>query len=173
MQTSMSQTVPFGAGQFPAVRADSTSAPDASTSSSTSSATVTANDFLQLLVTEMKNQDPTANTDPNEYINQLVQVNSLEQLVQINQDLGGSSSTGGDAGANGSVSGTPGRNTTTQSPATGSGTGNLALPGSSADADRVAKALGPPTATATSLNLQNRSLSSPVGSLRTGIGTAR
>src|SRR5258708_37834493 len=38
---------------------------------------ISANDFLTLLVTEMKNQDPTANTDPNQYINQLVQVNSL------------------------------------------------------------------------------------------------
>ena len=44
-------------------------------------------------MTEMKNQDPTATTDPNQYINQLVQVNSLEQLIQINQDLGGGSST--------------------------------------------------------------------------------
>jgi flagellar basal-body rod modification protein FlgD len=51
------------------------------------SATISANDFLTLLVTEMKNQDPTANTDPNEYINQLVQVNSLQQLISINQTL--------------------------------------------------------------------------------------
>ena len=56
-------------------------------SDSTDSATISANDFLTLLVTEMKNQDPTANTDPNEYINQLVQVNSLEQLISINQTL--------------------------------------------------------------------------------------
>lgn len=53
----------------------------------TNSATVSANDFLTLLVTEMKNQDPTANTDPNEYINQLVNVNSLEQLIDIDQTL--------------------------------------------------------------------------------------
>jgi flagellar basal-body rod modification protein FlgD len=52
-----------------------------------SSATISANDFLTLLVTEMQNQDPTASTDPNEYINQLVQVNSLEQLIDINQNL--------------------------------------------------------------------------------------
>lgn len=52
-----------------------------------SSATISANDFLTLLVTEMQNQDPTADTDPNEYINQLVQVNSLEQLIDINQNL--------------------------------------------------------------------------------------
>ena len=55
--------------------------------SSTSDATISANDFLTLLVTEMQNQDPTADTDPNEYINQLVSVNSLEQLIDINQNL--------------------------------------------------------------------------------------
>ena len=60
---------------------------DSSSSASGNSATITANDFLTLLVTEMQNQDPTANTDPNEYINQLVQVNSLEQLIGINQTL--------------------------------------------------------------------------------------
>jgi len=38
-------------------------------------------------VTELQNQDPTANTDPNEYISQLVEVNSLEQLIGINQTL--------------------------------------------------------------------------------------
>ncbi len=63
------------------------------------SATISANDFLTLLVTEMQNQDPTADTDPNEYINQLVEVNSLEQLIDINQtlttDLGGSSASSG------------------------------------------------------------------------------
>lgn len=57
--------------------------------SNTSSAGITANDFLTLLVTEMKNQDPTANTDPNEYINQLVNVNSLQQLISINETLSG------------------------------------------------------------------------------------
>lgn len=55
--------------------------------SSNASATISANDFLTLLVTEMQNQDPTTATDPNQYINQLVEVNSLEQLVQINQTL--------------------------------------------------------------------------------------
>lgn len=75
---------------------------------STSSATISANDFLTLLVTEMQNQDPTDQTDPNEYINQLVQVNSLEQLIDINQNLttalGGSASTSGQAAAGQDVS---------------------------------------------------------------------
>jgi flagellar basal-body rod modification protein FlgD len=55
------------------------SSTDNSNSSSTNdAATISSNDFLTLLVTEMQNQDPTATTDPNEYINQLVNVNSLE-----------------------------------------------------------------------------------------------
>lgn len=53
----------------------------------TNQATITANDFLTLLVTEIQNQDPTAQTDPMQYITQLVGVNSLEELVQINQTL--------------------------------------------------------------------------------------
>jgi flagellar basal-body rod modification protein FlgD len=64
-----------------------TSSTGSSDGSSDSSATISANDFLTLLVTEMQNQDPTADTDPNEYINQLVNVNSLEQLIDINQTL--------------------------------------------------------------------------------------
>jgi len=64
-----------------------TSGTSSTSSTSSSSATISSNDFLSLLVTEMKNQDPTAQTDPNEYINQLVQVNSLEQLIDINKNL--------------------------------------------------------------------------------------
>ena len=79
-----------------------------STSTSDDGATISANDFLTLLVTEMQNQDPTSDTDPNEYIDQLVQVNSLEQLIDINQtlstDLGSTSSTSG-TGATTQVSG--------------------------------------------------------------------
>ena len=80
--------------------------------------TITANDFLTLLVAEMKNQDPTADTDPNAYIDQLVQVNSLQQLIQINQDLGGlgsTSSSGSDSGSgSGSGSSDTKSNTSTQ-----------------------------------------------------------
>ena len=74
------------------------------------SATISANDFLTLLVTEMQNQDPTADTDPNEYINQLVQVNSLEQLIDINQTLSGAAgdtSTGTGSDTSGQVAGAP------------------------------------------------------------------
>ena len=85
----------------PLATANATSSPS-SNSGSADTSTISANDFLTLLVTEMKNQDPTADTDPNEYINQLVQVNSLEQLIDINQNLStalGVSGSGSDVGA--------------------------------------------------------------------------
>ena len=75
------------------------STPAASGNAAGEGSSISANDFLTLLVTEMKNQDPTAQTDPNEYINQLVQVNSLEQLIQINETLSGAVGSGGGSGA--------------------------------------------------------------------------
>lgn len=51
------------------------------------SADITSSDFLTLLVSELKNQDPTQPADPNAYISQLVGVNSLQQLIQINSGL--------------------------------------------------------------------------------------
>lgn len=127
-------------------------------SSSGSSATISANDFLTLLVTELQNQDPTAQTDPNEYVNQLVSVNSLEQLIQINQTLG--AATGGGTGSGGAtphaVADTaPGQNTQAASPPspqsprtspalqhpTALAPGNLAIPRAQPAAQRVAQAL--------------------------------
>lgn len=45
------------------------------------------NDFMTLLVAQLKNQDPTSPMDPTQFVTQLVQFNSLEQLININQDL--------------------------------------------------------------------------------------
>ena len=78
-----------------------------SASSSGNTGDITSSDFLTLLVSEMKNQDPTQPTDPDAYIQQLVGVNSLQQLVSINQDLGGgSTSTNGSGSGSSSSSGT-------------------------------------------------------------------
>jgi len=101
------------------------SAASSSTASSTTDASdLTMSDFLTLLVTEMQNQDPTQPTDPNEYIQQLVGVNSLQQLISINQELGsgttgtsGSGSTGGaTSGSSGASSITPIGSATTPAP---------------------------------------------------------
>jgi flagellar basal-body rod modification protein FlgD len=110
----------------------------ASGGSGSDSASISANDFLTLLVTEMKNQDPTANTDPNEYINQLVQVNSLEQLISINQTLTADSS----ANPSGDVVKAAGLQQPSTSHAQTLAEGNLSIPESSLAAQRVAGALG-------------------------------
>src|SRR6202041_3010337 len=60
----------------------------APTSAASNSSDITSDDFLTLLVSELKNQDPTQPTDPNAYITQLAQVNSLQQLISINQGIG-------------------------------------------------------------------------------------
>jgi flagellar basal-body rod modification protein FlgD len=63
-------------------------AANSSAAGDTGDATITADDFLTLLVTELQNQDPTSDTDPNAYVNQLVDVNSLQQLISINSGIG-------------------------------------------------------------------------------------
>ena len=44
-------------------------------------------DFLQLLVTQLKNQDPLNPQDPTEFTAQLAQFSSLEQLFNVNERL--------------------------------------------------------------------------------------
>ena len=43
--------------------------------------------FMQLLITQLQNQDPLSPMDPSTFVTQLVGVNSLDQLTQINQLL--------------------------------------------------------------------------------------
>jgi flagellar basal-body rod modification protein FlgD len=100
---------------------------DGSGNSNGQSSDITANDFLTLLVTEMQNQDPTAQTDPNEYINQLVQVNSLEQLIDINQNL--SSALGNTQASGVAAPGTPAN--AAHSPGIMSGVSGQSVAGSS------------------------------------------
>ncbi len=74
----------------------------------TGDATITADDFLTLLVTELQNQDPTSDTDPNAYVNQLVDVNSLQQLISINSGIGTLDSSIEPTTSDSAVSGTSG-----------------------------------------------------------------
>jgi flagellar basal-body rod modification protein FlgD len=115
---------------------DSSSGSGASSSASDDAATISANDFLTLLVTEMQNQDPTADTDPNEYVNQLVQVNSLEQLININQtlttDLGAPSSSSDAATGNGSATPVDQAASGTENPAPETAAGRTGTHGASA-----------------------------------------
>ena len=146
-----------GASATPRANAATGSGSSDTSTSSSSSSTISSNDFLTLLVTEMQNQDPTADTDPNEYINQLVNVNSLEQLISINQtlttDLGSSTA---DASGSTASAQAGGASAEAKSSSSGAATtlpgalstaaaqlapGNLGIPAPNAAAQSVAEAL--------------------------------
>jgi flagellar basal-body rod modification protein FlgD len=68
-----------------------TSGTGSSSSSSSSSSSLNSltseNTFLQLLIAQIKNQDPLNPTDSIQFVGQLVQYSELEQLMGINQGV--------------------------------------------------------------------------------------
>jgi flagellar basal-body rod modification protein FlgD len=67
--------------------------------------------FLQLLVAQLQNQDPTSPLDPSQFVGQLAQFSELSEVTQIDQILqqyaGAGSGTSG-SGTTGGSSPTPG-----------------------------------------------------------------
>ncbi|MBH5402308.1 flagellar hook assembly protein FlgD [Bradyrhizobium sp. CNPSo 4010] len=57
------------------------------TNAPTSSNSVDYNTFLQLLIAEMKNQDPTNPMDTSQYMSQFAQLSTVEQAMQTNAKL--------------------------------------------------------------------------------------
>ena len=55
--------------------------------SAASSTTVDYDSFLQLLVQELKNQDPTSPSDPTQYLSQIATFSNVEQGVNMNNKL--------------------------------------------------------------------------------------
>ena len=55
--------------------------------SSATSGLATEQTFLQLLVAQIKNQDPTQPADAIQFVSQLAQFSDLEQNLQMRQDL--------------------------------------------------------------------------------------
>jgi flagellar basal-body rod modification protein FlgD len=76
-----------------AVNAKATTAPTTGTTSGTS-ATDIGSTFLNLLATELQNQDPTAPVDSTAMVGQMISLNQLDQLISINQTVTGSTGTG-------------------------------------------------------------------------------
>jgi flagellar basal-body rod modification protein FlgD len=68
----------------PTRMADASQQSTDSSSTNTSTLSDTQSMFLQLLTTELKTQDPTAPEDPTQMVDQLVQFNSLNELININ-----------------------------------------------------------------------------------------
>jgi flagellar basal-body rod modification protein FlgD len=65
----------------------------APTTSTTSSSSSLSSTFLNLLATELQNQDPTAPVDSTAMVGQMISLNQLDQLISINQSLTGSTGT--------------------------------------------------------------------------------
>src|SRR6202041_809920 len=83
--TSLIDNPPSGLQPTPPA---STQFPSSSTSTSDSSANgLNANFFLSLLTAQLQAQDPMNPMDPSQMVDQLTQINSLQQLIQIQSDL--------------------------------------------------------------------------------------
>ena len=69
----------------PSSAASSSAATSSSSSSSTNPGVDLTNTFLQLLTVQLKNQSPLNPLDPNAFVTQLAQFDSLGELTQIQQ----------------------------------------------------------------------------------------
>ena len=92
----------------------------------------TEDEFLQLLVAQLQNQDPMNPTDSTQFVSQLAQFSELEQVIAIRQDLDKSTAATqaatGAATGTGSGAGTDGSTGTGASSGTGAGTPAVASP---------------------------------------------
>lgn len=73
-------------GALPTAAATATSGSGASGASSPNSQ-FGPDSFIQLLTAQLQNQTPSSTLDPNQMMTEMVQFNSLEQLMSINQVL--------------------------------------------------------------------------------------
>ena len=82
----------YNSQQSSAIQGSTSGAASSSSSSSSSSSanSLAPNEqtFLKLLVTQLQNQDPLNPTDSTQFVTQLAQFSSLEQLIQISQNTG-------------------------------------------------------------------------------------
>ena len=73
---------------IPAGSASSTqTAADNAATASKANATLTSNQFLTLLTTQLTNQNPLDPTDPNQFTQEMVQYGQLSQQIDTNQTL--------------------------------------------------------------------------------------
>ena len=71
----------------PAQLTDTTSTPQTPAANPSIDGLANENTFLQLLVAQIKNQDPLQPADSIQFLSQLAQFSQLEQLIGIRQEL--------------------------------------------------------------------------------------
>ena len=79
MSATVTNTYTNSSGVAPTVNANGTA--------SNANATVSTNEFLSLLITQMKNQDPTQPVDQTQTLTQLAQFSELQQQTTLNQTV--------------------------------------------------------------------------------------
>ena len=80
--------LPYSASHTMDTSANGTTGSSSSNSSTSSSSNqLNGNSFITLLTAQLQAQDPMDPMDPNQMMNELVSMNSLQQLIGIKQDL--------------------------------------------------------------------------------------
>jgi flagellar basal-body rod modification protein FlgD len=64
-----------------------TTPPASGTTTTNSNNTLGPNSFITLLTAQLQAQDPLSPMDPDQMVNELTSINSLQQLVQISSDM--------------------------------------------------------------------------------------
>ena len=100
----------------------STTASGSSTGTSTSSTgglagTSVGTTFLNLLVQELQNQDPSSPMDSTQMVGQMISLNQLDQLISINQNLTPSTSSSASGKISDPTAGSSGSSTAAESSA--------------------------------------------------------
>ena len=70
----------------PSVYTNTSSSANSSSSSATSSSSGTS-DFLELMIAQLQNQNPLDPTDTNEFVNQLISYEQIDQTEEMNESL--------------------------------------------------------------------------------------
>jgi flagellar basal-body rod modification protein FlgD len=72
----------------PVTTTNTTSAAASSTTGTTGSTnTLSQNDFLQLLMTQLQNQDPLSPTDTNQFVSEMCQLTSTQAITNMQTDM--------------------------------------------------------------------------------------
>jgi len=109
---------PFSAKDVNGSSSSSSSSSASSSAQAQANSGLNANSFITLLTTQLQAQSPLSPLDPSQMVSELTTMNTLEQLIQIRQDMdtlvGSLPPTGTPAGGSSSSPAAVGSNTSAQ-----------------------------------------------------------